>query len=268
MINQTFTKPILDYRNETKLELRKRKLDIHIYERRLYNKNIGDESKEGNIENHINYNNDDIILNKSILINTESIFNFIVNSDSKNNIEALTYGLYRLKLDLTEIARETPEIIEEYFINFQQLIDQLRKYNSNKYILLEITRIFIIVTYYLKSDNLIEILYSDELIDNFAEILNCTSASNLIKSNILLVCGNALCSSSIRKRFLTSKIMEYFVAFINNSDNYLNEELLNQILWCFVRIMSIKPLLKATSVSLYFYIFIKGMSYIRVFLLF
>lgn len=252
MINEKNTRSLIDYRTDTKLELRKRKLESFIHEKRL--NILQSKTKiDDDIENQINYENEDIVKCKDNLISTELILDFIEYSDSKSNIEALIYGLFRLKLSFSEIGPESTKLIENLFNKVYSLVDLLEKHKNNSLIVQEITRVLIFVFYYIKSDSLTEILFSQKLIDAFTEILFDSSKSDTIKSNILIICGNCLCSSSIRKRFLVSKIMDFIINFLNLQNTYLDELILQNILWCLMRILLIKPSINSSNVSNYTY---------------
>ncbi len=241
-------KSLSDYREETKLELTKRKLMKDLYEKKLQLES----EQSDKIKIGLDFKDPDVI-DKLPLLNTfKDYLEFISWSNDRKNLNALKISLYQLReFILTNQQILTSLDFENDLNKVYVLIDYAGDYIKNDLIVKEILFLINAAFYFLKNNHLSEILFSDKLISVLETLLISSYSTRLI---CLQIIGNALNCSNIRKLFLVSTLYKYIINILNLNEE-LNIELIKLIAWIFYRMLIIKPELTVDNVRQFILIF-------------
>lgn len=248
-------KELLQFREQSKLELRKMKIKKELHEKKIH----FEEEKKINelIIKFVNFDDEDIKTKQNELKSLNSFFDYVIFCFDKNNVNALRYAIYRLRLNLIENCNNTdPSEISQKLNFFYFLINLIEQFKKNEDILYEIYWLLLIGFYYISEDKLTEILFNNNFLELTSEILYNTTNLNLI-SIIFQTIGNGMVSNPSRKLFLTSKVYEFLINYLTNDTIEKNANIFTNIVWVLYKIVYIKPKLNSDSYKTFSKIFLK-----------
>lgn len=231
---------IQNTRNNTRLEIRKQKINQYIHEKKLTSY-IFESTEISNLK----INPKSLTLSSFCLENCDNLFTFkdhlafIIDSFINKNEANLKYALYLTRVLLcSDCSPKSSLIIEESINEIYEIVKILEFYcQSDRQIAYETLWIFEIILYYLNNDSFSGLIFKERYINSILKFVQSNSNSDEAIIISLMAIGNGL-SSSNRGLLLSSNFHSYVTQLVNSSQSI---EILINCIWLFRLVIVIKP---------------------------
>ena len=234
---EKLNKELFNLRIETKLSLRKKKLNDYIFQKRLLENNIllNNENDKPNLKllydlEKVKFDSDDSNTKYNLNFNEKEIKNIIVTASKylkSENIDDIKYGIILTQIFIKRSTKA--DIIDSINLLFiYDLFHLIDKIKSDKEIIFNILNIIISYSYFNEDKNLATVLLSPNSYKIFEQCFKLEDFEifyamicifhNIIKENLIGSC-NLIRSNFLQNEIYCFYMNEGIIAQKNNEDN-------------------------------------------------